>query len=192
MLNLRNSINSLDPRCGETIFIAVDGHGGSGKSTFASWFSEQLKAEVIHTDDFAGWDNPLNWWPNVVEKIFKPIQAGGTFPSFQPASWWENHRPEPVVNQPVTPIMILEGVSASRKEFDEYLSYRVFVDTPKKICLARGIQRDRTTGKSDDELIKIWREWFEEEKNFFKNDDPKEKADLILDGTKPFEEQVTI
>lgn len=53
--------------------IAVDGHGGSGKSTLASLLSEKLKAEIIHTDDFAAWDNPLNWWPLVIERVLEPI-----------------------------------------------------------------------------------------------------------------------
>ena len=192
MVNLKKVIENKSPKVGKTLFIAVDGHGGSGKSTLAKTLAEKLNAEIIHTDDFAGWDNPLNWWPNVIEKVFEPIKAGATTISYQPASWWEDHHPETIENQPVTPIMILEGVSSSRKEFDEYLSLRIFVETPKEVCLKRGIERDMATGKSVDEVTKMWEDWFTEEDAFFANDDPKAKADVVIDGTKQFEEQIAL
>lgn len=190
MINLKEALKTVEPKVGSTIFIVVDGHAGSGKSTLAKWLSEKLGAEIVHTDDFAGWDNPLNWYPNVIKEVFEPIRGGSTLLSYQPASWWENHHPAPVENQPVTPIMILEGVSSARKEFDDYIGYRIYVDTPKDVCLERGVQRDTVTGKSKEELTKMWEDWFAEEENYMQSDNPKAKADLIIDGTKPFEEQL--
>jgi uridine kinase len=192
MINLRQIISEIKPEVGNTIFLTVDGHGGSGKSTLAKKLGEKLGAEVIHTDDFAGWDNPLNWWPNVIEEVFTPIAGGATALSYQPASWWENHHPEAIENQPVTPVMILEGVSSSRKDFDNYVSLRIFVDTPKDVCLGRGVERDTGTGKSKEELTKMWEDWFKEEDEYFEKDDPKEKADIVIDGTRPFDEQVGV
>ncbi|MCA9361671.1 AAA family ATPase [Candidatus Kaiserbacteria bacterium] len=154
-VNVLEKLLSTKPKVGEVIFIAVDGHGGSGKSTLAELLSKKLNAEIIHTDDFAGWDNPLNWYPNVIKEIFEPISNGTKTLSYQPASWWENHHPEPVTNQPVTDIMILEGVSSSRREFRDRISFSIFVDTPKEICLHRGIERDTGTGKSKEELTKM-------------------------------------
>ena len=190
MIHLTETLTTLSPKVGTTLFIAIDGHGGSGKSSLAEWVSEKLDAEIIHTDDFSGWNNPLNWWLAVVNQVFEPIKSGATTLSYQPASWWENHHPVPVINQPVTPIMILEGVSSSRKEFDEYLSLRIFVDTPKEICLARGIQRDTSTGKPIVELTEMWKNWFAKEDEYFQRDNPKEKADSVILGTIPFAEQI--
>jgi len=56
--------------------LAIDGHGGSGKSTLAEALAKQLNAEIIRTDDFASWDNPLNWWPLLIEYVFEPISKG--------------------------------------------------------------------------------------------------------------------
>lgn len=189
-INLREKFLATQPKVGGITFIAVDGHGGSGKSTLAKILAEKLNAQIIYTDDFAGWDNPLNWYPKIIEEIFEPITNGVETLSYQPASWWENHYPEPVVNQPVTNIMILEGVSSSRKEFRNYISFSIFVDTPKEICLERGVERDLSTGKNKKEITEMWEKWFEEEDRYMQRDSPKENANLVVDGTKPFEEQI--
>lgn len=75
-MNITKLIGQLEQKVGQTLFIAIDGHGGSGKSTLAKWIGEKLNAEIVETDDFASWDNPLDWWPQVIEKVFEPIQVG--------------------------------------------------------------------------------------------------------------------
>ncbi len=184
-------MNSRNKSLLPIFLIAIDGHGGSGKSTLANLLADKLQAQIIHTDDFAGWDNPLNWWPFVIERVFEPIQKGEKLLNYPRSKWWETHTPEPVVNQPVTPIMILEGVSALRKEFRPYISYGVFVDTPVDICLQRGFERDKgQDGKSDEEIKQMWRDWYAKEEAYIGQDKPKEFADLIVDGTKSFDEQI--
>lgn len=188
---LREHIKEISPKVGSISFIAIDGHGGSGKSTLAEMLAKQLNAEIIHTDDFAGWDNPENWWPSVIERVFEPIKNGATTLNYPRSKWWETHNPEPVVNQPVTQIMILEGVSSLRKEFRPYIAFSIFVDTPVKVCLQRGFERDKgQDGKSDDEIKSMWQDWYEKEEAYMHRDNPKGFADLVLDGTIPFEEQV--
>lgn len=51
-------VGETSAKVGNTRFIAIDGHGGSGKSTLAKLLAKHFNAEIIHTDDFAGWDNP--------------------------------------------------------------------------------------------------------------------------------------
>jgi uridine kinase len=186
-LNLAQVRSALVKKVGGTAFIAVDGHGGSGKSTLSQLLSENLEARVIRTDDFANWDNPFDWWPLVIERIFEPIANGATTLSYPRSKWWDNHYPEPVSELPVTPVMILEGVSSSRKEFQDYLSFSIFVDTPRAVCLARGVERDLSTGKPREELERMWQKWWADEEEFFKRDGTKERANILLDGTRPFE-----
>jgi hypothetical protein len=112
-MDLLKLLSSKKPKVGQTIFIAVDGHGGSGKSTLAKWLSEQVNAQVIRTDDFASWDNPPNWWPLVIERVFLPIKNGAKTLSYSRSKWWKHHHPESAVDQPVTNMMILEGVGSS-------------------------------------------------------------------------------
>lgn len=190
-ISLDDLIASKKPKAGSVFFIAVDGHGGSGKSTFSKYLSERLHALIIHTDDFASWDDPVNWWPLVIERIFEPIKNGASTLNYPRSKWWEDHHPEPAVDERVTDIMILEGVGALREEFRDYISIGFFVDTPKELCLARGIARDGNTGKKPEELTQMWNKWFESEDIYMKRDNPKAYADAIIDGTKPIEEQIS-
>ncbi len=189
-ISLKELIASKEPRVGNTLFIAVDGHGGSGKSSLAQHLAKMLGAEIIHTDDFASWDNPKEWWPLLIDKVFKPIAGGATSLSYERSKWWENHHPKPAINEPVTPIMILEGVSSLRKEFKDFISLGVFVDTPIEACLKRGIERDSATGKSKEEITELWNGWLAAESQYFAEENPKAHADLVFDGTVPFAEQI--
>lgn len=190
--HLLQILASKQPKAGKTLFIAIDGRGGSGKSTLAKWLSEKLNAQLVRTDDFASWDNPLDWWPLVIEGIFQPIKNGAQTLSYPRSKWWENHYPEPVVDQPVSDIMILEGVSSSRREFQDYVSLSIFIDTPKDICLRRGLERDINVGKTKEELSQMWEGWFEEEDKYLQQDQPKQRADIEIDGAVPFEDQISI
>ncbi|HYH36451.1 MAG TPA: hypothetical protein VD706_03055 [Candidatus Saccharimonadales bacterium] len=165
--------------------VAIDGHGGAGKTVFAERLAQLLDAEVLHTDDFATWDNPLDWWDTMVDKVLDPLKAGAQKLSYSRSSWYKNHQPASVVDQPVTPIMIIEGVSSSRKEFRPYLAYSIWIETPKEICLKRGISRDLADiDKSEKEIEQKWNEWHQYEEEYVKRDDPRGYADIIVDGTR--------
>ena len=175
------------------VFISVDGHGGSGKSTFAQKLAHQLGAQVIHIDDFTGQDAADDWYKSLLTNVIEPALAGAVTLSYSRAKWWPEHHPDPVVNQPVTPIMIIEGVCSSRNELREYLSLKVFVDTPRAICIERGLARDRGMGgKSDAEIVALWKQWLIWDDQYFAKDNPQAAADLQVDGTRPFDEAYEI
>ena len=184
-------MENIKPKVGSVIFIAVDGHGGSGKSTFAKLLAEKLNAQIIETDYFASWNNPLDWWPLAIKHVFEPIMNGATTLNYPRSKWSQDSNPDPIVDQPVTKFMILEGVSSLRKEFRDYISFGIFVDTPKDVCLQRGVERDLTYNykKSSSELTAMWDKWFENEDVYIKRDNPQAHADIVIDGTKPFEKQ---
>jgi uridine kinase len=69
---------------------------------------------------------------DLIAKVLVPISEGARSLSYRPTKWWENHHPQPVTAQPVTEVMILEGVSALRREFRDYVTLGIFVDTPAR------------------------------------------------------------
>ena len=191
-INLRRILASTRPKVKNTTFIAIDGRGGAGKSTLAKWLSGKLSASIVRTDDFASWENQFDWWPLVIELVFEPIKTGATTLDYPRSKWWPTHHPEPAVAQPVTPVMILEGVSSSRRELRNCISLSIFVDAPKELCWKRGLERDANKGIAIDELNRMWARWVQEEDEYMKRDHPEEHADILIDGTNPFEEQLTI
>lgn len=54
LVDIAEEVRLVDAPSGSPVkVVAVDGHGGAGKSTLALELSEMLGAEIIHTDDFA-------------------------------------------------------------------------------------------------------------------------------------------
>jgi uridine kinase len=156
--------------------IAIDGHGGAGKSTAAEKLAKELNAEILHTDDFASWNKPVDWWTRIIDEVFEPIQHGVKTLNYKRGNWWPDHRPTPIKDQAVTPIMVLEGVSSARKEFRPYLTYTIWVETPRELCLKRGLERD------GQDKLELWRKWFAQEDEYIARDQPRQYADLEVSG----------
>ncbi len=184
-------LESRQPTAGTTKLVGVDGHGGAGKSTFAELLARHLGAEIVHTDDFASWDNPKDWWPLLLERVLEPIAGGALTLSYPRSRWWPDHDPQPVVGQPVTPVMIVEGVSALREEFRAYMTVGVFIAAARDLCLRRGIERDASQGTRD-EIAELWERYYADEEHYMRRDNPKGYADVVLDGSRPFGAQVQI
>jgi uridine kinase len=157
--------------------VAIDGHGGAGKSTLASQLADLLGAGVLHIDDFAAWDNQQNWWPRLITEALAPIATGASSLSYARGSWGPEHHPSPVIEQPVMPVMFLEGVSAARREFRAYLSFAIWVETPRDVCLQRGLERDGP------DALPQWEKWLAEEDAYVTREDPLAFVDLIVSGT---------
>lgn len=167
-------LRSLPPSCGSSLVVGIDGFGGAGKSSLADGLSALLAdSVVIHTDDFASWSNPLNWWPRLLEQVLCPL-AQGNPAHFQRFDWVERRLAEWVTVD--APIILLEGVSATRREFRPYQGYKIWVDTPRDLCLKRGIERD------GDDALPQWLEWMAHEDAYYAEHQPREAADLVIPG----------
>jgi len=177
LVDIAEAVRRVDAASGSPVkVVAVDGHGGAGKSTLALELSEMLGAEIIHTDDFASPGNPVHWWPRLIEEALEPITRGAPSISYVRSSWGSEHAPEPVRDQPVTPVMILEGVTAARREFRPYLAYAIWVDVAKDVCIARGVDRD------GEAMREQWESWWREEEAYIREHRPVEFADTVISG----------
>lgn len=159
-----------------TRVIAVDGPGGSGKSTLAKHLSAALgHAPIVHTDDFASWDTPLEWWPRLLAQVLEPLSVN------EPARYqrydWEARSLAEWRDVSPTTLVILEGVSASREAFRPYLAYTIWVETPRAERLRRGLARDGA------DAIDLWHTWMAGEDAYIMREQPMEKADAVISGT---------
>lgn len=163
-------------RPGPVRLVAVDGPGGAGKSTFAGLLAEELGgAPVVHTDDFASWDDPIDWWPRMHEQVIEPL-ARGARASYQRYDWGSGSLAEWIDVEP-EPVVIVEGVTAGRSEWRHHLAVIVWVETPPAERLRRGLVRD------GDDALDDWEAWGAAEDRHYGRDPTRRHADVVVDGT---------
>jgi uridine kinase len=156
-----------------TRIVAIDGQGGAGKSSLAALLARELDAPIVCTDDFATWQNPLDWWPDLIAHALEPLAAGRPA-TYQPTSWGDEEEP-PVTVEP-TDFVVLEGVTASREAFRPYLAYSIWIETSREVRLRRGLERDGAEARAQ------WEEWMEAEDRYLERERPAERADRVLRG----------
>ena len=174
--SLAAEIATAPPSCGRARLIAIDGHGGAGKSLFAARLAGHLDdAPIVHTDDFASWDNPHYWWGRFEACVLEPLELGD--PIRYQAYDWTNRRLGAWREIPNRDNVIVEGVSSSRRAVVGRLAMVVWIEAPPDIRMARGIERD---GES---MRPMWETWMASEDHHFRTDGSVERADLIVDGS---------
>lgn len=166
----------LTARAGRTVLVAVDGHGGSGKSAFAGRVAGHTgDVRVVHTDDFAnlGITEGLDV-ERLRRQVIEPLRRG------EPARYqrfdWPSRRLAEWHDLKAGGVVIVEGVSSLRREFGQVWDLSVWVETPRDTCLRRGLERDGQAARH------LWETWLAEEDRYIARDDPRVKADLVVDG----------
>ncbi len=122
----------------------------AGKSTLATKLANIFgNCPIIHTDDFASWDHPLDRYPPVVEQVLEPLRDNQVA-HFQKFDWQANRLGQWETVKPCS-VVIMEGVSASRSEFRPYLIFSIYIETDRDLRLKRGLERD------GEEILPLWK-----------------------------------
>ncbi|MFE0593111.1 uridine kinase [Micromonospora echinospora] len=170
-------------RLGRTRLVAVDGPSGAGKSVFADRLADALAAlsggdrpPVVHTDDLLdGWADQFTFWPRLEERVLSPLRAGRPG-GYHRYSWVRREFLPRVVPVPVTPVLIVEGVSAARRAIRPETTLAVLVEAPAQLRLTRAVARD---GR---EILPELRRWHAGERAHFAADGTATGVDLVVDG----------
>src|SRR5947209_7141245 len=95
--------------------VGIDGCGGAGKTTFAQRLTAAANEQwpIVHTDDFATHDEPLDWWPRMLTQVIEPLLRK-ELATFRPYDWVRREAGEPMTIAPAD-VVIIEGVGANRK-----------------------------------------------------------------------------
>ncbi|MFF1557385.1 uridine kinase [Streptomyces sp. NPDC058279] len=170
---LARELTALPPSLGPVRLIGVDGHAGSGKSTFAERLAEALGgAPVLHLDDVATHEELFDWYGRLRAQVLEPLAAG------RPAHWapydWVLRRfgPERVLEP--APVLIVEGVGAGRRALRPWLARLLWMETPRERSWGRGRKRD---GR---ELSGFWDAWERAELAHFSDDPSRPFADTLV------------
>ncbi|GAA3711329.1 AAA family ATPase [Gordonia hankookensis] len=171
----------LDELAGELIsgIVAIDGPSGAGKSTVADALVARLRergtgVQLIRTDDFATWDNPVAWWPELETDVlhafirrhdyhYRPRVWRGGVPEVGRRVWlrWE-------------PLLIIEGVSSARRRIAERLTYSLWLDGgPAEERLERAVARDGEGSRTE---LERWQQF---ERGWFAVDRTRDRCRVL-------------
>jgi Cytidylate kinase len=158
--------------------VGVDGPSGAGKSTLAGRLASALDAPIIEIDDFVSWDHFADWWPRFETQVLNRLRSGADA-VYQARDWsdWYGSSLGPWKTVPWHPVVILEGVTCTRRAAADRLACRVWVDAPAAVRLARGLARDA----GHPGAAGLWKRWMDEESAFFALDGTRARADFVIE-----------
>jgi uridine kinase len=173
---VRDLARSRPPTLGTGRLVSVDGPAGSGKTTLAAEIAMLTGAPVVHMDDlFEGWDG-LPRITAQLEGLLRPLAAD------RPGSYrrwdWPAGRWAETVTVPPEPLLVLEGVGSGSLAHAELITVLVWVEVPYDLRMSRGLARGGV------EVHERWQQWAVDERDLFARDRTRERADLLLDGTR--------
>lgn len=179
--------------CGQsTLLIGIDGAGGSGKTTFAESLQESLaklslKVMTLSMDDFyrpspvqdSGIDDQFLdgkiAWREIHDQVLVPLSQDRSG-NYQRYDWTSKSLAE-WQEVPVGDAVIVEGTRALQGPLARLYDFRIWLDCARSIRLKRGIERDGESARERWERI-----WMPAEDRYLAEQDPRGKADLIVDA----------
>ncbi|MEE1938980.1 hypothetical protein V1L54_06050 [Streptomyces sp. TRM 70361] len=170
---LARRLRALPPSCGPVRLVAVDGHAGSGKSTFAGHLAGELGgAPVLHLDDLASHGALFEWTDRVLEQVLAPFSRGE--PARHRVYDWERRMFAGERVLPPAPVVLVEGVGAGRRALRPHLSRLLWMELPPGESWARGRRRDGPA------LAGFWDGWERAELRHFAADPSRPYADHLV------------
>lgn len=178
------------PREGPALLVAIDGAGGTGKSTLARelalWRDD---VAIVEGDDFY---RPLNEstrialtpleavdllfdWERLRDEALAPLVRGEEA-HYRRYDWPTERLGGEIATVAARGVVIVEGIYVARPALRGYYDLIVVVEASRELCLERQLARS----ENEPEQIARWRaaeEWYLERQ------DPTRVADLVIDGS---------
>lgn len=170
---LADRLRRLPPSCGPVRLVGVDGHAGSGKTTFAERLAGALGgAPVLHLDDIATHEELFAWTGRLLREVVEPLGRGESA-HYRPYDWRLRDF-GPARALPPAPVILVEGVGAGRRTLRPQLAGLLWMEMPDEDAWARGRLRDGSA-QSD-----FWAGWVPAERRHFAEDPSEPFADLLV------------
>ena len=171
---------------GRPAIIAVDGRGGSGKTTLTTALAAAVPgAQAFHLDDLI-WNEPLYDWDQLYVDTLTQLRRAGSL-DLVPDKWREHGREGSIRIPAGSPLVLVEGTGAGLAAVRSLIDAHVWVQTGDDVAERRGIKRDIAEGVNGDaeESVRFWHWWMAGERPFFAKDRPWRRADVIVSGDAP-------
>lgn len=162
-----------------TLLLAIDGRGGAGKSTLASWFATtRTDVAIVHVDDFSWNVSITDWHEELRHNVLEPVRRGDAV-RYRPAAWVSHDRAGLIEVNADCRILILEGTGAIRPELADITDASVWIQTDITQARQRGIARDLAVREPGD-AERFWDKWQREEIPFLLRNRPWHHATHVV------------
>ncbi|MFJ8869210.1 uridine kinase [Streptomyces sp. NPDC102473] len=169
-------LRTLPPSCGPLRLVAVDGHAGSGKSTFGARLAAALGgAPVLHLDDLATHEELFGWTDRLRAQVLDPLSRGEPA-RYAPYDWTARRFGPPRTLDPA-PVTLIEGVGAGRAAVRPFLAGLLWMEGDSEASWERGRRRDGPG------LAEFWDGWTVAERRHFADDPSAPFADVVVRRT---------
>lgn len=153
--------------------MLIDGGSGAGKSTLAEALSEALGAQLVRLEEsYPGWHGLEQASAAVRSTVLDPVAPG-----FWRWDWERGRRGEWHRLDPALPLVI-EGSGCLSAENRALATLGVWVELDARTRKSRALDRD------GDLYAPWWDIWAEQERIFAERERPRDRADLVVDGTR--------
>lgn len=159
--------------------VAIDGPSGAGKSTVADALVGKLRDRgtgvvLVRTDDFATWDDPVAWWPELEHDVLHAFARRRDY-RYHPRVWVDGVPSKGArVWYRWQPLLVIEGVSAARRSVAARLSHALWLDGASAADrLRRTVARDGEDARAD---LERWQQF---ESGWFAVDRTRERCRVL-------------
>lgn len=181
--DIARSVLAAPATLGTGRLVCVDGPAGSGKTTLAAALAQCFRdkhgarVQLIHMDDvFGGWSGLGEGMSVVAADVVAPLRRGESG-RYRPFDWHLESRTEERVIDPCD-VLLVEGVGSGNSAYSDDVTCLVWVEAPSVVRLERGVARD------GEHMRDRWLAWRIEEDAMFARERTRERADVIVDGTR--------
>jgi uridine kinase len=171
----RSFYQSNDP-----VLIAIEGFGGSGKTTIAGKLKNQLQdASIVCIDDFiikdrlaqASWDSGVFDRDRLERQVLSPARHHQKI-RYQKLVW-DGDTLSDFITIPHVRYLIVEGISSYHPDIARYYDYKIWVNTPIEIAKERGFMRNNA---------QQWGVWANNDLIYQQTYHPEKQADFVVDN----------
>ena len=175
--------------------IGISGNMGSGKSTLSKALSVALNATLISWDDF----DDISVGPDDYVEWYKKGQDYGAWNYQTLADCLQNLKSEKAVIHPVfktvlnpTEFIIFDApLGRLHIQTGTYIDTWIHLDVPLDVSLCRWLIRDfKNSDRTKDDLMEEIEFYVTSSRPLFIDEEMKQKADLIVNGMLPVNEEV--